>query len=203
MLSCVIDGQLRNLHLNGCESLAAILDDVNLDLAKGGKFIASLRVNGEEVEGNVKTADRCLDGVVSIEIMTDTPICLVGKILDEGQNYIDGLMEFLKGVAGNYSAGSDCADDSFDEAVQGLQWFVQMTDFIESTLKLDFNRLTFNGRTITEYVHNLNGILLEMAGAQEAGDPVLLADVLEYDLVPHLEEWGEIYILFKEKLSAE
>ena len=32
--------------------------------------------------------------------------------------------------------------------------------------------------------------------AQEESDPVLLADILEYDLVPHLEDWQEIYNLF-------
>jgi hypothetical protein len=202
MLSCVIDGQVKSYNLNGTDSLAAMLEGLNIDLAKGGRFIASLLVNGEEVVDSISEKSRRLDGIDSIEITTETPVRLVGKILDEGQIYIDGLRDCLTKVAGHFTSGSGCAEDSFAEAVQGLQWFVQMTDFIECTLDLDFRKLLHNGRPVADYVDNLNGILQEIVIAQEGGDPVLLADILEYDLVPHLEEWKEIYTLFERELSG-
>lgn len=202
MLSCVIDGQVKSFNLNGTDSLATMLEGLNSDLAKGGRFIASLLVNGEEVVDSISEKSRRLDGIDSIEITTETPVCLVGKILDEGQNYIDGLRDCLMKVAGHFTSGSECADDSFAEAVQGLQWFVQMTDFIECTLKLDLQKLLSNGRPVAEYVNSLNGILQEIVNAQEGSDPVLLADIIEYDLVPHLEEWKEIYTLFERELAG-
>ena len=202
MLSCVIDGQVKSFNLNGADSLSVMLEGLNSDLAKGGRFIASLRVNGEEVAGNAEEAGRRLDGIDSIEITTESPVCLVGKLLDEGQHYIDGLRAYMLQVAGDYSAGSERADGSFTEAVQGLQWFVQMTDFIESTLNLDFQKLLLNGRPVAEYVKSLNGILQEIVTAQEEGDPIMLADLLEYDLAPHLEQWKEIYTLFERELAG-
>jgi hypothetical protein len=202
MLSCVIDGQVKSFNLNGTDSLATMLEGVNSDLAKGGRFIASLLVNGEEVVDSISEKSRRLDGIDSIEITTETPVRLVGKILDEGQNYIDGLRDCLMKVAGHFTAGSECADDSFAETVQGLQWFVQMTDFIECTLNLDFQKLLHNGRPVAVYVNCLNGILQEIVNAQEGFDPVLLADILEYDLVPHLEEWKKIYTLFERELAG-
>jgi hypothetical protein len=202
MLSCVIDGQVKSFNLNGTDSLATMLEGLNSDLAKGGRFIASLLVNGEEVVDSIAEKSRRLDGIDSIEITTETPVRLVGKILDEGQNYIEGLRDCLMKVAGHFTSGSECADDSFAEAVQGLQWFVQMTDFIECTLNLDFQKLLRNGRPVAEYVNSLNGILQEIVNAQEGSDPVLLADIIEYDLVPHLEEWKEIYTLFERELAG-
>ena len=202
MLSCVIDGQVKSFNLNGADSLSVMLEGLNSDLAKGGRFIASLRVNGEEVAGNAEEASRRLDGIDSIEITTESPVCLVGKLLDEGEHYIDGLRAYMLQVAGDYSAGSERADGSFTEAVQGLQWFVQMTDFIECTLNLDFQKLLLNGRPVVEYVKSLNGILQEIVTAQEEGDPIMLADLLEYDLAPHLEQWKEIYTLFERELAG-
>jgi len=38
--------------------------------------------------------------------------------------------------------------------------------------------------------------------AQEEGDPIMLADLLEYDLAPHLEQWKEIYTLFERELAG-
>lgn len=203
MLNCVIDGQNKSFDLNGGDCLATMLDCLNGDLAKRGRFISSLLVDGEEVAGNSEEGSRRLEGIDSIEITTETPVCLAGKILGEGEDFIDGLKDFLMQVAGSYSAGRDSADSSFAEAVQGLQWFVQMTQFIESALKLDFQLLLLKGRPVSEYVNNLNGILLEIVDAQEGCDPVMLADLLEYDLVPHLEEWKEIYTLIKNEFPAK
>jgi len=202
MLSCVIDGQVKSFNLNGADSLATMLEGLNSDLAKGGRFIASLLVNGEEVVDSISEKSMRLDGIDSIEITTETPVRLVGKILAEGENYIDCLRDCLMKVAGHFTSGSECADDSFAEAVQGLQWFVQMTDFIESTLNLDFRKLLHKSRPVAEYADSLNGILQEIVNAQEGSDPVLLADIIEYDLVPHLDEWKEIYTLFERELAG-
>jgi hypothetical protein len=202
MLSCVIDGQLKDFKGYGAGNLGSLVNDMNRDLAVSGRFIASLRVNGEEIALIEEETGRRLEGSDSIEITTESPVSLVGKILAEGENYIDGVRDFLIKVAGHFTSGSECADAAFAEAVQGLQWFVQMTDFIECTLNLDFQKLSLNGRPVAEYVKNLNGILQEIVDAQEGSDPVLLADILEYDLVPHLEQWKEIYALIERELAG-
>jgi len=202
MLSCVIDGQVKDSNGYGAGSLGSLVGDMNRDLAGSGRFIASIRVNGEEVASIEEETGRRLEGIDSIEITTESPVSLVAKILAEGQDYIEGLRDFLMKVAGHFTSGSECADSSFAEAVQGIQWFVQMTDFIEGTLNLDFQILSLNGRPVAEYVKSLNGILLEIVNAQEGCDPVMLADIVEYDLVPHLGEWKEIYTLFEGELAG-
>ncbi|HEX2770599.1 MAG TPA: hypothetical protein VHN12_15085 [Geobacteraceae bacterium] len=197
MLSCVIDGQAKAFALSGSDSLATMLNGLHGDIAKSGRFIASLLVNGEEVAGIEEETNRRLEGIDSIEITTESPVCLVNNILAESRNFIEGLQNYLTQVAGHFTSGSECADDSFAEGIQGLQWFVQMTDFIECTLRLDFQEIALNNRPVAEYVKSLNSILQEIVNAQEGADPVLLADILVYDLVPHLEEWKEIYNLFE------
>jgi len=202
MLSCVIDGQVKDFNGYGAGSLGSLVGDMNRDLAGSGRFIASIRVNGEEVASIEEETGRRLEGIDCIEITTESPVSLVAKILAEGQGYIEGLRDFLMKVAGHFTSGSECADSSFAEAVQGIQWFVQMTGFIEGTLNLDFQMLSLNGRPVAEYVKSLNGILQEIVNAQEGSDQVLLADIIEYDLVPHLEEWKEIYTLFERELAG-
>jgi hypothetical protein len=197
MLNCVIDGQAKALALNSGDSLATMLNGLHADLAKKGRFVASLRVNGEEVAGGEEGKDRCLEAIRSIEITTESPDCLAGKFLAESLDFIEDLQNHLTQVAGHFTSGSGCADASFAEGIQGLQWFVQMTDFIEGTLRLDFRDLSLNGKAVGAYVNILNCILHEIVNAQEASDPLLLAEILEYDLVPHLDDWKEIYNLFK------
>jgi hypothetical protein len=201
MLNCFIDGQARSFGSSDAFSLAAILNGLNGDLEKSGRIIASLRVNGEEItseeEKNVH-----LQGTDSVEITTETPGCLAIRILGESQDYINELQNYLLLVAGQYTSGSENTGLNFAEAVQGLQWFVQMTDFIGCTLQINFQKLMLNSRPVEDYVKDLNSILQEIVKAQTGCDPVLLADILEYDLVPHLEEWKSIYTLFEGELKA-
>ena len=78
-----------------------------------------------------------------------------------------------------------------------------MIGFIEETLQLDFDQLSINGKQVVESVLSLNSIFQEIVNSQENFDPVLLADLLEYDLVPHLEEWKGIFTLFEGELVSK
>ncbi len=202
MQSCVIDGQIRDFNLSGADSLASMLNSLNGDLATSGRFIASLRLNGREVADIDQESSQHLERIGSIEITTESPCDVAGNIIAEGEKFIDGLQDYLVRTAGHYSSGNECAGRYFEEGVQGLQWFVQMIGFIEQTLQLDFNQLSLNGKPLAEYVRSLNSIFQEIVNSQENFDPVLLADLLEYDLVPHLEEWKGIFILFQGESGA-
>lgn len=203
MQSCVIDGQVRNFNLSGADSLASMLSSLNGDLEKNGRFISSLRVNGREIADIGRESNQQLERIGSIEITTDSPYSVASNIIAEGRGFIEGLQDYLVRTAGHFSSGSECAGRYFDEAVQGLQWFAQMIGFIEQTLQLDFDRLSLNGKPVMDSVQRLNFIFGEIVNYQENFDPVLLADLLEYDLAPHLEEWKGIFMLFEEKLAAK
>ncbi len=199
MESCLIDGQVRDVRLESLDSLGGVLDSVSGEIARSGRFISSLRVNGREVADIGREEGRGLEGIRSIEITTDSSVCLATRIIGEAEEYINGLQNCLLQTAGCYTSGSDRADQFFRESVQGLEWLVQMIGFIEKTFNLDFGRLSHNGATVAHLVHSLNGIFQQIVESQEKCDPVLLADVLEYDLVPHLEEWKRVFVLFKEE----
>jgi len=202
MQSCIVDGRAMDIKLSGVDCLAGVLESVNGELAKNGRFVAALRVNGREVADLARESNRPLDGIQSIEITTDSPVRLARDIVAEGRTYINGLQECLLRAAGRFTSGSESAGRYFEEAVQGMQWLVQMIGFVEQNLQLDFRRLSLNGRPVVEYVQSLNAIFQDIVNSQERFDPVLLADILEYDLVPHLEEWKKIFALFEKESAA-
>ncbi len=202
MQSCVVDGQVREFNLSGADSLESMLDSLNVDLARSGRQIALLRVNGRDVADFARESSRRLDGVRSIEITTESPLDVARNIIAEGRAFIESLQSCLALTAECFTSGSDKAGRYFNEAVQGLEWFVQMIGFIEQTLKLDYSRLAMGGKPVVHYVTGLNAIFQDIVKAQEISDTVLLADILEYDLVPHLDEWKGIFAIFEEEASA-
>jgi hypothetical protein len=121
------------------------------------------------------------------------------EVLDEGYTYLLELHRFLLQTAETYRAGDDRKGrELFMELIQGMEWFVKIASTIEAQLKIDFTMTHCAGRTLRESVDGLNGILMEIIGAQQHSDWVLLTDLLEYELAPQLELWQEIFTTLKQ-----
>ncbi len=93
MQSCVIDGQVRDFNLSGADSLASMLNSLHVDLAKSGRFIASLRVNGREVADVNEESSQHLERIGSIEITTESPFRVASNIIVEAGQFIEGLQD--------------------------------------------------------------------------------------------------------------
>ena len=68
--------------------------------------------------------------------------------------------------------------------------------FINSTridLKWDFENEQIDGHPIVENWEKLHSVIDELKLTQEEGDWILYADLLEYELVPVLNVWVNIF----------
>jgi len=121
------------------------------------------------------------------------------EILGEGCSYLVELHRFLLQTAETYRAGDVVKGrELFMELIHGMEWFVKIASTIEAQLKIDFTVARCSGRTLRDSVDGLNGILMEIIGAQEHSDWVLMTDLLEYELAPQLELWLEIFTTLKQ-----
>lgn len=98
------------------------------------------------------------------------------EILETASEYLIRLNNAIPSIVGNFRTGNE-AKAYTDVAIlsEGLQW-------INDVFKL------------TSDVHNINVISIkeiyfEFIEALENNDSVLLADLLEYELTPKVQEW--------------
>lgn len=97
------------------------------------------------------------------------------------------------------SGGERRALGQYIEFLSGFDSLVQALDCTGRALGVDFAATPFGGTTMTRFVEDLNALLSETMKAQERKDWVLLADLLEYELAPHLESWQKVFALLGEK----
>jgi hypothetical protein len=201
MLSCMVDGQAHEITV--CESvvLADIIGTLNSELAKDGRFIASLMVDGEKVEaGSEGSTDRALAQVSRLDVTTESSENPAREVLAEGCGYLGELHLFLLQTTKLYRSGDETKGrEHFMELINGLEWFVKITSTVERLLNIDFSGTICAGRTLTESVDSFNRILLEIIVAQEQRDVVRLTDLLEYELAPQLELWLEIFTMLRNR----
>lgn len=201
MLNFMVDGQTHDIKSYDGVALDNIIGMLSSEAAKNGRFIASLKVNGEELETGFETgADMVLADISSLEVTTVSSEQLVLEALAEGGSYLVELRNFLIQTTDAYRTGNETKGrELFIELIQGLEWFVKIASTAELQLKVDFAGTICSGQTLSEAVDSLNQILLEIIVAQEQRDWVLLTDLLEYELAPQLELWREIFSLLCKK----
>ena len=201
MLDCTVNGQTHEIIPCDEEGLGSVIRNLSSEVAKNGQYIASLKVNGEELDMNSgKYADWTLADVGRLEVSTGSTEHSALEVLTEGCAFLGELRLFLLQSAEFYRAGDETKGrEFFIELIKGMEGFVKIASAVDRRLKIDFAETSCSGRTLAESVNSLNGLLLEIIVAQEQRDWILLTDLLEYELAPQLEHWLEIFTMLRSR----
>jgi hypothetical protein len=202
MLDCMIDGQKYDLGLAGTERAGAVIDLVNRGLKDSRRFVSSFRLDGEEISPELD-GELLLDGVSMVEITTETPTQLAAKLLNESEPFIRGLQQSLTTTAQSQILSREQANRTLVESLDQLSCFVDITSFIVATLQIDLDATMVEGCSVSSRIATLNGIFTEICQAQERNDRVLVSDIIEYDLIPHLDKWLAIFATIQKYGSAQ
>lgn len=93
-----------------------------------------------------------------------------------------------------FRSGNDLkAQESYISFVNSLETFTTFFGCISTALNLDYDKVQYQGHSLTEIVGSLNNIFNDMATAQESFDWVMLADLIEYEIVPNLNLWQGVF----------
>lgn len=85
------------------------------------------------------------------------------------------------------------ANHSFIQGIENLQWYFKILEDATQLLGKPLNTLMDNNTSFKQYVGELEVKLEEIIQLQTKQDWVMLADVIEYELVPELRKIFRIY----------
>lgn len=146
----------------------------------------------------VDTTNRA--GCITAEDAAQTEMLL--DVLQDGCSYLEDLGGFLSGTSSRFRIGEiQAANNSLAELISGLGLMLQTIDTVGVALGPDFAAALPGNESLESLMSNLNAVLREIVRAQERKDLVLLADLLEYELAPHLELWKGIFSALRKTLS--
>lgn len=139
----------------------------------------------------------------SMEVIDESASAIITNVLDDAGAYATELVQFLPLTAGVFRSGDEGkALGQFIDILTGLDSLVKTFDSVGKAMNLDFGTTVNGNRSLREYVDQLNELLREMMGAQQKKDWVLLADLLEYELAPGLNQWLGVLSTLKGMLPA-
>ncbi len=169
------------------------------------EFIATIRINGEEVPEDVLPTMKAkpMSEVNSIEITTDTFRNVSIRALDSMDEYVEGLVALVEQSADKFRTEDETsANKNFINCVEGLQTFVGIIDKVKTINGLDFEAMRYEDNALATKEQELLQVLNTLFETQKRRDWIALADILEYELAPLVGEWKEILRLIANNLRG-
>lgn len=178
-------------------SLFTNCGDLMRDISKkflNDDVITKLKLNGkeltkEELQNYPVTDDK--PSLLEIEAESLKEIKKRGFLLLE--EYSDKIIPQIERTSELLRVEDECeANEFYARCLEDLGLLIKLIEDVGNVSRLDFGKVTFLDAPIQERIDRFSFIIKEMVSSQENDDWIMLADLLEYELIPLLDEWKEI-----------
>jgi hypothetical protein len=175
------------------ETLGNVLDNILASQPDKGSYFSKIRLNDEDVAPD--SAETRQTPVSQIETL-ETEIVSLNEILEKNvvnaQDYLKKLIPGIQKAADLFRSGSEQeANKFFLNIIDGMDWFSEVMDTIAKVNDLRTEAVVLDEKSFQARQEKLVGWTQQMVEANKNNDWVLLADLLEYEILPYYSEWDE------------
>ncbi len=196
-----LNHQTEDVPTEGLQSFGELMDQVARQAEREGARIIQVKLNGEDITGKDHSLLHTmpLEEIQEIEVQTGDPRILARSSLYSVADFLEQLLKELQNTAELFRLGNnERSNQSFLRCIDGMQVFMHSLESCRRLLGLSFELIfvpvSQGGAetTVAENRRRLFEVLDSMIEAQTNQDWILLADLLEYELIPILEDWRYI-----------
>lgn len=175
-------------------NLQEILENMAAQSMGDDATMSEVRINGVpySVSGMGPANRMGREAIARLEVETISSRQVALHFLANTEAFIDPIMEAVLQVAELFRVSDERdASQRYLRLLESIQLFLQTLEMVRQALNLDFGRISWHGQSAEQRLQKLSGLVQELLSAQESQDWVLLADVLQYDLIEELKGWRD------------
>ena len=194
------------LLINGKEETASCtgetLGDFLVHIEKGGvvqgNVVRSVKLNGQESSPDSSVTRKTpLLEIKTLEIEVSTLSDVVDKNIENADAYLIRLIPGIEKSVELFRMGNEQeANQFFINIIDGIDWLSQVLDMIVAAKAISPDTV-FDGKSIQDRQASLVDFTQQMVDANKNKDWILLADVLEYEILPYYQEWANLLPHFR------
>ncbi|MCH8156191.1 MAG: hypothetical protein IID18_00300 [Nitrospinae bacterium] len=175
------------------ETLGDFLSQIESGSMEQGSIIRVLKLNDQVVDiQSAATRQTPLSQIETLDIEVSTLSGIVDQNIDNAEAYLLRLIPGIEQAADLFRTGNEQeANKFFVNIVDGMDWLSQVLNTVVAARGLA-PEAEFNGKTIGARRASLVGFSQQMVVANKNKDWVLLADLLEYEILPYYQDWVEL-----------
>ena len=174
------------------ETVSAILDAMVQQTP--GSYIRRIWLDDQEFPSDDREAlQKKPSDIDSLEVELANLKDLVATNLANALNYLKKLIPGFEQAADLFRAGSEQeANKYYLQILDGIDWFSQVVSVIMSPDEGETELPDTDDESLEVRQKKLTDLMSQMLEANENQDWVLLADILEYEMVPFYKDWEKI-----------
>ena len=168
------------------ETLREVLDEIVK--SHQGTYIRRVWLDGQEV--STSASDTLMSPVSSIELL-ELELAdlkdLMANNLGNAKEYLEKLIPGFQKAADLFRMGNEQEAHKFYlQILDGIDWISQVVQTVVNSRNKELE-----GQDLKDRQGRVTGLMTQMLEANQNQDWVLLADLLEYEMIPFYENWQE------------
>jgi hypothetical protein len=189
-------GEVMKISINGAETQEATFQGDTLEEvlhailnSRKDSYIRRVWLDGQEASSNTQdTLKTSTASVQSLELELALLQDLVANNLTNAKAYLEKLVPGFQKAADLFRMGNEQeANQHYLQILDGIDWFSQVILTILNA-QVDI----FKEQTLEERQKKLTNFMAQMLEANQNQDWVLMADLLEYEMIPFYKDWQEV-----------
>ena len=174
------------------ETVSAILDSMVQQTP--GSYIRRIWLDDQEFPSDDREAlQKKPSDIDSLEVELANLKDLVATNLANALNYLKKLIPGFEQAADLFRAGNEQeANKYYLQILDGIDWFSQVVSVIMSPDEGETELPDTDDESLEVRQKKLTDLMSQMLEANQNQDWVLLADILEYEMVPFYKDWEKI-----------
>lgn len=153
--------------------------------------VIGVSLNGEDITGQRERHLEPMPEDGKLELTTGLASALALDTLGSIEEFHAALLKELSRASDEFRMGSfEKANDVFARCMDGLQVLLNTTLSVASLLQVEVEEIQTGEQTLADNTGKISRILDELIEAQTNRDGILIADLVEYELNPLLEDWA-------------
>jgi len=201
MINLTIDGISEQINTENFRTFRNLFDILTGEMSNEGRAVTEVTINGTTLLNNdlYEQLDKPITFVHTLSIKSVTKTQLIEEQLGGLSDHIATMIVNIGKAADSFRVGDDIESQKYFAAVlEGLRWFNYSIDLILAFLKIDSHKEKIGNELISQRIAEVSEIVSSLADSQDNGDWIMLADQLEYELVPSLQKWLKTIPLLKQ-----
>lgn len=191
-----LNAQPLAVDFSHLRNLEEVLEALNEQFIPPGQQLYQVRVNGEFFSERYPRESKYihLKDIATLEVTTLSEAEMARLILTEAAGQAAVLCLALEQSARLFRvAAEDEANHYYAQVLEALRWLLLTGEYACRVLQVDLREvLSLRNGQGSHYLKTMQALLEEMQEIHENTDYVLLADLMEYELLPLVREWREI-----------
>jgi hypothetical protein len=196
----VIDGRQSGLEIKNFQNLEQLFNKVVEEGLLTDRVVTDVLVNDEpfsEIYPN-QSEDIDVHEVASVEIRTIASEQMAINITGELYKVVKLMGDGAKGVADLFRQADDAeALEMYQDLLDVTRDFLNMIGVLHDGFKMSV------GEDFRKASETLSSLFTEMSEVLENEDWILLADLLEYEFLPTVEQWKVVITRLRDELGAD